>query len=64
MQHVSLEFAVWPNFSESNQTVTLSYFCMSDNYRQKMESEVMQEPLIYTSYEETGLLMNSLEEVK
>lgn len=42
--------------------VTMSCFCMSNNYREKMESEVTQEPLIYTSYEEAGLLMNCVEE--
>lgn len=29
-----------------------------------MGSEDIQEPLIYTSYEETGLLMDCLEKVK
>lgn len=55
---------MWPGFRESNQPVTLAYFCASNNYRQKMGSEDSQEPLICTSYEETGLLMDCLEKVK
>lgn len=64
-QPFSLGFTVlWPDFREPNQPVTLAYFCVSNNYREKMGSEDIQEPFIYTSYEETGLFMDYLEKVK
>lgn len=63
--HFSLGFAVVrPDFRKSNQPVTLVYFCTSNNYREKMGSEDIQELLIYTSYGETGLFMDCLEKVK